>query len=205
MSLEEMLEEIKQVANGEKINVAFCGGMDPKDYTAAGSVFPEGRLLAYPNYEKTYNAVESGECDAVVLPFEKSYTGEVGKVLDLMYSGNLKVNRVFSVDNGSETVRYAVMTREESELPADTANECLLMMFTVQDEVGGLAKAVNAISDNGFNMSIMRSRHMKNLPWNYYFYVEAQGSDSSENGMNMIAALKEVCPTVKVVGRYVAE
>lgn len=75
-------------------------------------------------------------------------------------------------------------------------------MFTVKDETGGLAKAINIISAFSFNMRIMRSRPMRDLPWNYYFYAEAIGDDTSENGKRMINALKSSCPIVKVAGRY---
>jgi prephenate dehydratase len=45
---------------------------------------------------------------------------------------------------------------------------------------------------------------MHDLPWNYYFYAELEGTDSSENGQRMLNALKGVCPMMKVVGRYTA-
>ena len=75
-------------------------------------------------------------------------------------------------------------------------------MVTVKDEVGGLAKAVNMISAYNFNMRVLRSRPMHNLPWNYYFYAEIEGNDNSENGQRMLTALRGVCPILKVVGRY---
>ena len=74
----------------------------------------------------------------------------------------------------------------------------------MKDEAGGLAKAVNIISAYNFNMRVLRSRPMKGLSWHYYFYVEAEGDDASENGQKMIAALRGACPMVRVVGRYTA-
>jgi chorismate mutase/prephenate dehydratase len=72
----------------------------------------------------------------------------------------------------------------------------------VKDEVGGLAKAINLISAYNFNMRVLRSRPMHDLPWHYYFYAELEGNDNSENGQRMLNALKGVCPIMKVVGRY---
>ena len=43
---------------------------------------------------------------------------------------------------------------------------------------------------------------MKDLPWHYYFYAEAEGDACSENARRMIAALRGVCPMVKVAGHY---
>ncbi len=130
-------------------------------------------------------------------------TGEVGHVLDLMFTGNLVVNKVVNANNGSEVVRYAVVSASNEETPEDS--DRFLLMFTVTDETGSLAKAVNAISDHGFNMRILRSRPMKDLPWHYYFYAEADGNISSENGQNMLKALDSVCKSVKVLGQYKAE
>ena len=75
-------------------------------------------------------------------------------------------------------------------------------MFTVKDEAGALAKAINVIDAYGFNMRVLRSRPVRNLPWHYYFYVEAEGDDASENGKKMLSALGHICPVLKVVGRY---
>ena len=77
-------------------------------------------------------------------------------------------------------------------------------MFTVKDEAGGLAKAVNVISAHNFNMRVLRSRPMKNLPWHYYFYAEVEGDDRSAEGRGMISALRGVCPSLKVAGHYTA-
>ena len=66
----------------------------------------------------------------------------------------------------------------------------------------GLAKAINLISAYNFNMRVLRSRPMHNLPWHYYFYAELEGNDNSENGQRMLNTLKGVCPMMKVVGRY---
>jgi prephenate dehydratase len=174
--------------------------MDPKDYSMTTKLFPDAKKVAYKNYEKTYNAVSKGDCACAVMPFEASLTGEVGHVLDLMFRGDLFVNEVSKIKNGDESVRYAVLSREEKQEGSDDG--WFLLMFTVKDETGSLAKAINAISDNGFNMRIMRSRPMGDLPWHYYFYAEAAGDDTSENGKKMLAQLNEVCESVKVIGRY---
>ena len=184
--------------------IAYCGGMDPKDYTVAGNEFPGRTRVDYPNYAKTYQAVVDGECDVCVIPFEKSNAGEIGQVLDMMFSGDLFINKVVTVDNGSSTVRYAIMSRVENGTVPEGGDNRFMMMFTVRDEPGSLAKAINTISSYGHNMSIMRSRHMKDLPWNYYFYVEAEGDITTEEGHKMIEEMKGVCQTVKNLGCYEA-
>jgi chorismate mutase/prephenate dehydratase len=51
-------------------------------------------------------------------------------------------------------------------------------------------------------MRTLRSRLMKNLIWNYYFYVELDGNINSEDAKDMLKALKVFCDKLKVVGTY---
>lgn len=182
--------------------IAYCGGMDPRDYSVAGSVFPGRTRVAYSNYPKTYQAVVDGECDVCVIPFEKSNTGEIGQVLDMMLSGDLFINKVVTVENDTYTVRYAVMSRVENESVPEGKDNRFMLMFTVKDEPGALAKAVTTLSSYGHNMSIMRSRHMPDLPWNYYFYAEAEGDVTTESGKKLFEDMKAVCQSVKSLGCY---
>lgn len=184
-------------------SVAYCGGKDPKDYSVTSALFPEARKDAYPTYEKTFDAVSNYECDYAVLPFEASLTGEFGIVLDKMFSGDLFINRIVDAQNDDEIVRYVVLSRKEAETVGRDGR--FLIMFTVKDETGCLARAINTISDHGYNMSIMRSRPLRDLPWHYYFYVEAKGDYNDENGKHMIEALTAACESVKLLGRYTVD
>ena len=105
-------------------------------------------------------------------------------------------------EDRSNTTRFAVFSRIEGSSMGGKDDSAFILMFTVKDEAGGLAKAINIISAYDFNMRVLRSHPMKDLPWHYYFYVEAEGDDMSENGQRMVAALKGACQMVKVVGRY---
>ena len=272
----------------EGLRVAYCGVEGAFAHIAARRIFPDGTQVPHPSFDAAYAAVESGDCDLCVLPIENSYAGEVGQVIDLMFTGSLYVNGVYDLpviqnlmgvpgaeagdvkrvishpqalaqchayiqahglvtsgaantamaaqevanlgdktvaaiaseetaslyglqvlDRGvnesrANTTRFAVFSRVEDRPAQRQKGGAFLLLFTVKDEAGGLAKAVNIISAYNFNMRVLRSRPMKNLPWHYYFYVEAEGDDASENGQKMIAALRAACPVLKVVGRYAA-
>ena len=275
----------RKLINGVK--VAYSGVEGAFAHIAAGRIFPDGESIPYPSFEEAYAAVVRGDCDIAVLPIENSYAGEVGQVLDLMFSGRLHVNGVYdlsvtqnllgvegastdsvktvishpqalsqcakyirkhsfdavSTDNTAKaakevaerrdvsvaavaseetaelyglkildhdinedrnnTTRFAVFSGTEDS-GSRSAGTAFLLLFTVKDEVGGLAKAVNIISAYGFNMRVLRSRPMKGLLWHYYFYAEVEGDDSSENGLRMLSALRGACPVLKIAGRYSA-
>ena len=105
-------------------------------------------------------------------------------------------------EDRANTTRFAVFTRAETEALSGKGGKAFILMFTVKDEAGGLAKALNIIGAYGFNMRVLRSRPVKDLPWHYYFYAEVEGDDVSDDGHRMVAALAGACPTVKVAGRY---
>ena len=74
--------------------IAYCAGMDPEDYKAASTLSSDASKIDYQSYEKTYEAVEAGECDVCVLPFERSRSGKVSHVMDLFYNGSLSIVKV---------------------------------------------------------------------------------------------------------------
>ena len=276
-----------RLMHGQRI--AYSGVEGAFAQIAAGKIFPEGTLVACPSFEEAYEAVEKGDCDLAVLPIENSHAGEVGQVIDLMLSGSLYVNAVYSLSvtqnliglpgtrkeeikrvishpqalmqcqayiqkNGFETqtavntavaartvaetkekntaaiaseetaelyglsildhdinedrantTHFAVFSKTESFPAGKRENNAFILLFTVKDEVGGLAKAINVISAYDYNMRVLRSRPMKDLPWHYYFYAEVEGDDQSERGKRMLSALNGACTQVKIAGRYPSE
>ena len=172
-------------------------------YHAAAAIFGDRNVQIFPDCEAAYRAVANGECNLAVLPLENSYKGEIGKVYDLIFSGNLYVNEIYAAEYNGSTTRYAVLSKSGSE-PAESGekNEAILIMFTVRDEVGGLAKAINLISAYGFNMRVLRSRPQKDLPWHYYFYAELEGDCSMQSIERISRALRASCPVFKVAGRF---
>ena len=267
----------------EGMRVAYSGTEGAFAHIATGKLFPSAEKIGFPDFESAYRAVENGECDAAVLPVENSTNGEVGQVMDLMFSGELFVNRMLDLPvtqdllvkpgtaveeirtvishpqalgqcaariremgwrteeypntalaakfvastndrtvaaiasaeaaeqfglsvsernlnaSRSNTTRFAVFTRAEN---TQTPGTCSALMFTVRNEAGALARAIDVIGHYGFNMRTLRSRPMKELLWQYYFYVEAEGDLHSPDGQNMLRALAVFCDKLKPVGCY---
>lgn len=102
------------------------------------------------------------------------------------------------------TTKFAVFSRVQNKNVNKKSNTFLLL-FTVKHEAGALAKAVNVIGKYGFNMNALRSRPMKDLAWQYYFYVEAEGDETSAEGQKMLKELSKHCDKLKVVGHFALE
>ena len=93
------------------MKIAFSGTRGAFADAAAGRMFPGAENVAYANFEEACRAVENGDCDAAVLPIENSYEGEVGAVLDLLFTGHLYINRVFSLP-----VRHCLLAKKGATL-----------------------------------------------------------------------------------------
>ena len=80
-----------------------------------------------------------------------------------------------------------------------------ILLFSVRNAAGALAKAIDIIGKHGFNMRTLRSRPMKELLWQYYFYVEAEGNLYTPDGAAMLEELGTCCDRLKAVGTYMKE
>ncbi|MBP5160048.1 MAG: bifunctional chorismate mutase/prephenate dehydratase, partial [Lachnospiraceae bacterium] len=105
-------------------------------------------------------------------------------------------------ESESNSTRFGVFSRTRSEKPRSSKSDHILLMFTVKNEAGALAKAINVIGAYGYNMSVVRSRPMKSLAWQYYFYIEANGDGTRGNEERMITALQATCDKLKVLGSF---
>lgn len=104
--------------------------------------------------------------------------------------------------NAQNTTRFAVFSRVATQELNSAAKGIFLMMFTVKNVPGSLAQAIKSFGDAGYNLRSLRSRPIKDVPWQYYFYVEGEGSISSEKGKELIESLKKDCEEVKDLGHY---
>lgn len=268
--------------------IAYCGIEGAFANIAATRIFPYGRAISYPDFRSAYEAVENGDCDSCVLPIENSYAGEVGAVMDLMFSGSLYVNGIYTLriahnllgmegaalkdvktvishpqalaqcagyirrkglrtveysntataakavkelndptvaaiassetarlygleildhdvnESAVNSTRFAVFSRAENR-KLTTTDGNFILMFTVKNEVGALAQALNVLGSYGFNMRALKSRPMKDLVWQYYFYIEAEGDETGRNGTDMLRHIALHCDKLKVVGHYSEE
>ncbi len=273
----------------ESMKVAYSGTEGAFAHIATKKLFPNATYIAYPSFNAAYESVESGECDAAVLPVENSRNGEVGAVTDLMFSGNLFVNSMLDLavsqdllvlpgtqkseikkvishqqalgqcaeyirangwkteeypntalaaklvsemqdrsvaaiasaeasdifglevlekninESRSNTTRFAAFTRARSTDRTKKMGDHFILLFTVKNEAGALARAIDVIGRCGFNMRTLRSRPMKELLWQYYFYVEAEGNVNATAGRIMMEELSMFCDRLKLVGSYTKE
>ncbi len=270
----------------EGMKVAYSGTEGAFAHIASKRLFPSSSAIPFHDFAAAYKSVEAGECDVAVLPLENSSNGEVGQVIDLLFSGTLFINTIYDLavshdllvcpdaswedikevvshpqalgqcatfinkqgyttkeysntalaakyvaEKGdksiaaiaseetanifglkvlerninasrSNTTRFAVVTRTENPPFEKKSGVYSVLLFTVKNEAGALAKAIDIIGLYGYNMRTLRSRPMKELMWQYYFYVEIEGDLNCGTGRDMLKMLSRFCDKVKPVGTY---
>lgn len=261
--------------------VGYSGTEGAFSHIAAEKVFPDHRKKSYATFEDVFQAIEERDIVYGVIPFENSYTGEVGEVLDLLMRYDVYINdiydlkisqnllgikgasladikQVYSKDQaiyqskkflegrGYELIPYpntalaaeyvakqqdktkaAIAAKENAELygldilaedintsEQNTTRFIIVskkliphgnrfsLAFTTHHKAGALVHAMNIIAKYGFNMQSIKSRSIKERPWEYYFYVEIEGDLGEAREQHLIHELKEVCEEVKILGAY---
>ena len=270
------------------LKISYSGIEGAYGYIAASRMYPKCELVSNNNFSRAFKSVEEGTCDRAVLPIENSFAGDVGEVMDLIFSGSLYINRIYDLEiehnlmvnpgvnfsdieiivshpqalsqcskfieqynfktieevntafaakrlketgdkkmaviasketadayglnilkekiNNSElnTTRFASFSRTLADYKSVGASKKnFIMVFTVKNVAGALAKCLDIIGAHGFNMRNLRSRPMKDLMWTYYFFCEIEGDLDSIDAKNMLVALKTFCDRLKIVGNYI--
>ncbi|MBR5444625.1 MAG: chorismate mutase [Clostridia bacterium] len=101
--------------------------------------------------------------------------------------------------SNDNTTRFAVLSKVQASAPSLSST---VLMFTVKHEAGSLASAIGIIGRYGYSMTALRSRPVRKHSWQYYFYVEIEGTTDTPNGRKMIQELNKVCDQLKVAGTF---
>ena len=101
--------------------------------------------------------------------------------------------------SGENTTRFAILSKVKASTEALSST---VLLFTVKHEAGSLANAIGIIGKHGYNMTALRSRPMRKHSWQYYFYVEIDGSLDTTQGAAMMEELGKVCDKLKIAGTF---
>jgi chorismate mutase / prephenate dehydratase len=78
------------------------------------------------------------------------------------------------------------------------------MVLSTRHEHGALVRCLNVIADEGLNVTKLESRPRPGTPWEYVFYVDVEGHESSPRMQAALAGLAERTVFLKVLGCYPA-
>lgn len=178
---EASIEDIKEVISHSQALSQCAPYIKKHGFLATG--YPNTALAAQ-------HVKESGNKNIAAIASEETAELYGLKILE----ANINMSNV-------NTTKFAVLSRSLKQNNQDKG-QCSIILFTTKNEAGSLARAIDIIGAHKFNMRTLRSRPMKELLWQYYFYAEVEGDVRSEEGEKMLAELSVSCDKVKVAGVF---
>ena len=168
------------------MKVAYSGVEGAFGHIAASRIFPDGTTVPYNDFDECYHAVVKGECDCAVLPIENSYAGEVGQVLDLMFSGSLFINGVYDLEVSQNLV--GLPGTKLSDISEVVSHQQALMQcsnfikengFDTLQETNTAIAAQKVASSNRKSLAAIASKETAEL-----YGLEIIASDVNESNFN---------------------
>lgn len=83
-----------------------------------------------------------------------------------------------------------------------TGQDKTSLMFGVSDEAGALLTALEPFREAKVSLSKIESRPSKRRPWEYVFFVDAQGHAQDAPMVKALDALNKRCSFLKILGSY---
>ncbi len=102
-------------------------------------------------------------------------------------------------DNSNNATRFLVLGRECGD---PTKKDRSSIMFSVEDKVGSLHRALAPLATHKINMTRIESRPSKRRAWAYIFFVDVRGHYKNPPLARALAELERHCSFVKVLGSY---
>lgn len=111
----------------------------------------------------------------------------------------LKILEAGINDDCTNQTRFVAISRTLSAEPADNR---VSVAFTLPHTRGTLAATLSMFSDYNVNLTEIHSRPLPQTPWEYRFYVDVEGSLSSDSVRALIYQLSEELSSLRLLGSY---
>jgi prephenate dehydratase len=106
-------------------------------------------------------------------------------------------------DHAENYTRFHLLRKEDAAV--DEASQAgadkMSLAFAIEHRPGTLVSALERLSGAGVDLTKIESRPVPGSPWEYVFYVDVRFDDAAKAEI-ALAALREHCKMVKVLGRY---
>jgi chorismate mutase/prephenate dehydratase len=104
--------------------------------------------------------------------------------------------------NSNNYTRFIIIGREE-ECNCDC--DKISVVMAISHKAGALYSVLKYFADNNLNMMKIESRPIVDKSWQYFFYIDFQGSILSEDTKNALKAIEEESLYFKFLGNYKGE
>jgi chorismate mutase/prephenate dehydratase len=148
---------------------------------------PHAQTLEVPS---TAQAAERAAEDPTVAAIASELAGEIYQ---------LPVLRDRIEDLPCNVTRFLVIGRQPV---GPTGRDKTSILISIRDEVGALYRILEPLAASKVSLTKIESRPTRRRPWEYVFFVDFQGHQADAVVQDVLAALRERCLFLKVLGSY---
>ncbi len=135
---------------------------------------------------------------AAQLAAQEEHAAAIANELAAEIYGLTVVRRNIEDERVNQT-RFFVLSHE----PADpTGHDRTSVVFAVKNESGALVAALNALADEGINMTKIESRPSRRGTWEYHFFVDCEGHKEDPKVAHALAEVERHCHFFRILGSY---
>jgi len=103
-------------------------------------------------------------------------------------------------DNRNNYTRFILISKTAPQPQPEGFKTSIV--FSTQHKPGALFRVLKAFADAQINLTKLESRPTKATPWEYYFYLDFEGSASHEPAKDVLEKIKPDTLMLKVLGSY---
>lgn len=185
-----------------ELTVGFVGTDNSLSRQAASKQFGESvHFIPEKNVLDLVRKVESGESNFGVVATRVAGGGLVGPTYELLMDSKVFIiaEVELSGQSGDNETRYAILG---TKIPSATGRDKTSIACAVQDKAGALRDLLQPFSDQGITLLRIESRPLTNRSWEYVFFIDISGHQTSPEVGLALKELEKVCSFVRVLGSY---
>jgi prephenate dehydratase len=157
-------------------------------------------LAAHPEFEVVPFYDTAGSVKHLMAAGLRDAAGIAPELASKVYGAEVLVAGV--EDHAENYTRFHLLRRDgAAEEDNVEGADKMSLAFAIEHRPGTLVAALERLARAGVNLTKIESRPVPGSPWEYVFYVDVR-FDTVEAAEAALAALREHCRMVKVLGRY---
>lgn len=117
----------------------------------------------------------------------------------------LKVLKEHFEDNHNNYTRFVIVNKSYTDLDADPHRKHKTSItFSGNSVAGFLYSVLKCFADKNINLTKIESRPIPEKTWNYFFYVDFEGTYNDGKCAQALSEVRAIVPDLKVLGSYPA-
>jgi prephenate dehydratase len=102
-------------------------------------------------------------------------------------------------DNSNNFTRFLIISKRYD---SNTDDNKISIIFSISHTPGSLYSILQEFALRNINLTKIESRPTKNIPWEYYFFVDLEGNINDDKVSTSLSAVKTATIFFKLLGSY---